>query len=129
MLSSSIFFLRRFRRDRRAAVLVWFALTLPIILGMFALSLDLGRLETMNTQLKYMADAAALAAANKLDGTENAIVNANAAAAALANQARFADSGGTIKDLVYAASYSDLVKKNYIANEGVSADAKKAAYV
>ncbi|MFC5087754.1 TadE/TadG family type IV pilus assembly protein [Microvirga arabica] len=36
--------LHRFRFDQDGAVIVWFAITLPVVLGLFALSLDLGRL-------------------------------------------------------------------------------------
>src|SRR3954471_10742216 len=91
MLNSLGVLLRRGIRDDRAFVMVWFAIVLPVMLALFALSLDLGRATTMNTELKIMADAAALAAAKALDGTENAITNANAAAAALVNSSKFAD--------------------------------------
>lgn len=121
-------FLRRFVRDERAAIIIWFALTLPVVLGIFALSFDLARLTSMNTELQDMADAAALAAANALDGTEDAIVKANAAAARVINNSKFADSGVSILDLVYAQNYEDLVSGPYLS-EGSGSDAKKAYWV
>ncbi|WP_256369837.1 pilus assembly protein TadG-related protein [Microvirga sp. KLBC 81] len=122
--------MRRLARDERAAVIVWFAFTLPVILGMFALSLDLGRYTSMHTELKDMADAAALAAANALDGTDTAIQKADAAAAAVVNNSKFADSwgDGARISLVYASSYDNLGAGNYLA-KGVAADEKKAAWV
>lgn len=121
---------RRFRKDNRGAVIVWFAITLPVILGMFALSLDLGRYKNMHSELKDMADAAALAAANALDGTEEAIEKANAAAAEVINNSKFVDSWGDGPqiDLIYAENWEDLNGGSLLL-EGVGPEAKKAAWV
>src|SRR4051812_30122227 len=103
---------KRAVEDDSGAVLVWFALTIPVIIGMFALSLDLGRLTTMDTELKSVADAAALAAAIQLDGKADSISRANAAAFQVVNGAKFAQSyaggGGPLIDLVYSETRQGL---------------------
>src|SRR5215213_5778873 len=113
-------------RDDRGAVLVWFAITLPVILGAFALSLDLGRLGGLGTELQDIADAAALAAANKLDGTGQAITNADAAAFAVANNSKFAESwtGNQISEIRYAENWEDLNSGPYL-DKSSEDDAKK----
>src|SRR5688572_16139909 len=92
-------------RNADGAVLVWFALTLPVILGVAALSIDLGRQGHMHTELKWVADAAALAAAKHLDGKDDSIARANAGAQAVINSSKFADSLAGQLTLVYADSY------------------------
>ncbi|WP_262272219.1 TadE/TadG family type IV pilus assembly protein [Microvirga yunnanensis] len=114
---------RRFRRSERGAIIVWFALTLPVVVGLFALSLDLGRFMNLETELKGIADAAALAAAKELDGQDDSIHRANKAAAAVLNSAQFADAvsgDSNILRLVYTANYADLAS-------GVSLDPDNAA--
>ncbi len=122
---------RRFQKDDRGAIIVWFAITLPVVLGMFALSLDLGRYMEMHTELKNIADAASLAAAKALDNSDTAIQKADAAAAAVINNSKFADSwagGGATVTLVYAADYASLAKGAYLA-KGVASDERKATFV
>ncbi len=51
------------RKPRRAAVLVLFALLLPVLLGMMAFAIDLGYLVLTRTQLQCAADSAAMAGA------------------------------------------------------------------
>ncbi|KQP53666.1 pilus assembly protein TadG-related protein [Methylobacterium sp. Leaf108] len=81
--------LRRFGRDERGFVLVFAAVLIPALLGFVGLAVDGARLMTLDTQLAAVADAAALAAANRLDRTDGAISAARAAAEALANGAAF----------------------------------------
>ncbi len=59
--------LRSLVRDVRGAVAVYVAIVSPALLGIGALSIDLGRLMTVNTELQSAADAAALAGAAAKD--------------------------------------------------------------
>jgi Flp pilus assembly protein TadG len=56
------------------------ALAAAVVLGVGGLTLDLGRLVTLNTEMQKFADAAALRAAAELDGRAGAIARATTAA-------------------------------------------------
>ena len=60
--------LRRLKRDERGAVLVYFTVGSVILMGVLALSTDLGRLFTLGTELQHHADAACIAGVVELDG-------------------------------------------------------------
>ncbi|HSD34299.1 MAG TPA: pilus assembly protein TadG-related protein, partial [Alphaproteobacteria bacterium] len=62
------------------AVAIWVAGTLAMMIGIIALSFDLGRSATTDTELKWAADAAALAGARQLDGLDGARDRARLAA-------------------------------------------------
>ena len=83
--------LRRFRRDERGAIVIIVALALVVILGFAALSFDLGRTASTQSELQSYADNLALAAAGELDGDTNARQRARDAAAQIA--ADYADNG------------------------------------
>ncbi|WP_046863570.1 pilus assembly protein TadG-related protein [Microvirga massiliensis] len=119
---------RKFLKDDGGAVLIWATLTVPVILGIYALSTDLGRLGGMHTELQDMADAAALAAAAQLDGKADSIVRANAEAAKVVNSSKFANSGGSLFDLVYTENYAELKAGPYLP-EGEGPEAAKAGWV
>ena len=55
--------LRSLIRDVEGAIVIYIALIAPVLIGVGALTLDLGRLITLNTELQSAADAASLAAA------------------------------------------------------------------
>lgn len=78
---------RRVARDEAGFVLVFLAVAIPAILGMIGLALDGVRFMSLDTELANAADAAALAAANRLDRSARAIPQAREAARALAGQA------------------------------------------
>ncbi len=59
--------LRSLARHVRGTVAVYVAITAPVLLGIGALTIDLGRLMTVNTHLQSAADAAAMAGAASLD--------------------------------------------------------------
>ncbi len=59
--------LRSLWRDRRGAVTIYVVISMPMLLGIGALSIDLGRLMSVNTELQSAADAAAMAGAAELD--------------------------------------------------------------
>lgn len=69
----------RMQSDERGYVMVFFSLVLVPVLGITALVVDITRHQTMHTQLQSIVDAAALAGAQKLDGTEDAIDQATTA--------------------------------------------------
>lgn len=62
-----------------------FALFVTVILGVGSLTIDLGYARTVQQQLQYVADAAALGAARSLDGTAAGIANARGQARRVAS--------------------------------------------
>jgi hypothetical protein len=69
------------RTHQRGAVLVLYAFTLVVILGFVGLVLDLGLVYFRKVQLQGAADAIALAAAQRLNGTADGVTAAVTAAA------------------------------------------------
>jgi len=76
ILSNAATWIRGFLADERGSVLPIVGLCLLAILGVAALAIDLGYQQALQTQLEATADAAALAAANKLPDQEKAITAA-----------------------------------------------------
>ena len=70
----------RFLRREDGSLLVFFMVSTVTILGILALSFDLGRRASTQTDMQSFVDNVVLAAAGELNGTPNAIVNATAAA-------------------------------------------------
>lgn len=66
--------------DESGAVAIWVAGSIAVMIGIAALSLDLGRIATADTELKWASDAAALAGAPQLDGLAGARDRARLAA-------------------------------------------------
>lgn len=78
-------------RKQRGAILILAAIIIPILIGMTALALDIGRLISVRSEMQNAADAAALAAAAELDGTSGALDRARSAARELLeHDSRFA---------------------------------------
>ncbi len=69
----------------RGALVIAFALALPVILGGLALAVDMGHSYSVKTELQAAADAAALAAAQELKLDDNGDVTAAAEAGAAGN--------------------------------------------
>ncbi len=89
--------IRSLWRDRRGAAAIYVAISAPVLLGIGALSIDLGRLMSVNTELQSAADAAAMAGAAELDQTTGARDRARATAAgAVANLQTFATGGADV---------------------------------
>ena len=87
--------LEQFSRDEGGYAMIMTAVLLVPMLGITGLVVDLSRQQNTHSGLQSIVDAAALAGARQLDGTEWAIENATAAATAyLTAQPRFAD--GTV---------------------------------
>ena len=72
--------LRSWLREERGAVAVYLALGTIFLFPMIAIAIDATSYYKLNTELKQAADAAALAAATKLDWTDEGLVAAEAAA-------------------------------------------------
>lgn len=75
-------------------MLAWVAVTVPVLLGLGVLAIDVSRLYSLQTQLQNAADAAALAAAAELDGRASAITRAETALANLAENEQIFGVGG-----------------------------------
>lgn len=74
----------RSNEKRRGAIIVLAAVLTVVLLGFVALSVDVGNIELTRTQLQTAADAAALAGAMELSGTDPPdVVRANVRSAAL----------------------------------------------
>ncbi|WP_347312270.1 pilus assembly protein TadG-related protein [Defluviimonas sp. SAOS-178_SWC] len=69
-----------FAKDEDGAILVFWAMALAVVLGMVALSFDIGRVAATQSELQAYADHVALAAAGELDGRPDSIIRARNAA-------------------------------------------------
>ncbi len=107
---------RRFFGDESGSLLVFFVVSIVAVLGIVALSFDMGRRASTQTDMQSFADNVALAAAGELDGRADSITRATAAAQQVivaATEALKAGASGTnaaptfnpASDLVF---YSDL---------------------
>ena len=100
--------LRSLVQDTRGAVAIYIAIVAPMLLGIGALTIDLGRLMTLNTELQAAADAAALAGARELDRFPGSIDRASAAAVgAVSNLQTFATDGGGKQIVVDSTTCGD----------------------
>jgi Flp pilus assembly protein TadG len=79
----------KFSKDQRGAVGIMFAILIFVLFGFIALALDLSLLYNRKVELQALADAAALAAANRLVGTNAGVQNALSAAATEASNFRY----------------------------------------
>jgi len=100
--------LSRLDKDEHGTILVQFTVYLVAIFGFIGLALDGGRYLLLHNSLQDLADAAALAGAAKLDGTNGATTLATAAAQAMANNnpPRWYDLGGS--PTITTSFYSSL---------------------
>lgn len=93
-----------FAADTRGAILVFWALALVMFLGLIAWGFDIGRLAATQSELQSFADQVALAAAGELDGRDDAITRATAAAASLISDTQ--TFGGGTRALGGSADYA-----------------------
>jgi Flp pilus assembly protein TadG len=84
-----------FLAAEQGAILVLWGVAFVVIFGFVALSFDLGRVSTVQTELQSYADNVALAAAGELDGRADAITRATAAAANLISDSETFGNGDT----------------------------------
>lgn len=116
-------FLRKLAWDEAGFVLVFYAICIPVLLGLIGLVIDGGRLLNLDAQTAAFSDAAALAAAARLDRSPGAIPAARAAALSLQNRPRFAETGGDRLALRFAAQLSDLSNPAYSLPDWAGAEA------
>ena len=126
------FRLGAFARAEDGSVLVLWALFLAVALGFLALSFDLGRVASTQSELQSFADQVALASAGELDGRPDAITRATAAAAGLISDSQTYATGST--RLSGAGDYtltflSTLPTDDRAAATAVTTDARQARYV
>jgi Flp pilus assembly protein TadG len=124
----------RLLRDQTGQVMIYFVILLPVMLGLIGLSLEGGRLLMLNSQLQDLADAAALAGAKELDGTDDAIDRAtNAAENILSNDTWWSNvilAGVQIVDPpVFYSALKGAPSDNPAAADVVTTVAKEAAYI
>ncbi|WP_170421754.1 pilus assembly protein TadG-related protein [Ruegeria arenilitoris] len=99
-----MFLPRKFAKDEEGTILVFVGICMVVIMGMAALTFDLGRLASTQTDLQAYTDHVALAAAGELDGNADAITRANAAAEGMIEDSQFFAEGS--RDLGSAADFS-----------------------
>ena len=83
---------------QRGALIVMFALTLVVMLGFTGLALDLAQVYNRKTELQNLADGAALAAANALDGSVAGLARAQLQAQTAAAGRKYAYSAAVAWD-------------------------------
>lgn len=83
-------------RAEGGSIAIMTAVVLVMMVGMFGFALDLSRAYNRKMELQMVADIAALAAANALDGTPAGIENAVSAAASAAGAFRIAYRRGAV---------------------------------
>lgn len=123
--------LRARMRGEEGAVLVFWAIALAVVLGMIGLAFDFGRIATTQSELQSYADHVALAAAGELDGNDDAITRAQAAAANLIADTQTFGSGSQALGggTDYALSfYASLPANDTTAMTGPTADPHAAIY-
>ncbi|TGD45339.1 hypothetical protein EEB11_01950 [Pseudotabrizicola sediminis] len=84
----------RLAREEDGAILLFWAFALTAVLGMVAISFDIGRVASTQSELHSYADHVALAAAGELDGKTDSITRAQGAAAALISDSQTFGLGG-----------------------------------
>lgn len=85
---------RRGRDPEAGSVLVFWGVAIVVLLGMVALSFDVGRISATQSELQSYADNLAVAAAAELDGEDDSIDRAIAAAATLITDSQTFGAGG-----------------------------------
>ena len=124
--------LGRFAKSEDGAVLVLWALFLAVALGFLALSFDLGRVASTQSELQSFADQVALASAGELDGRTDAITRATAAAAGLiSDRQTYADGANALGGAgSYTLSYlSALPASDSTGATATTTDGRLARYV
>jgi hypothetical protein len=124
--------LAAFAAAEDGAVLVLWGLFLAVALGFLALSFDLGRVASTQSELQSYADQVALAAAGELDGRPDAITRATAAASGLIRDRQTYADGANI--LAGAGNYTLTFLRTLPANDRTVAtastnDGRLARYV
>ncbi|MEQ6249955.1 pilus assembly protein TadG-related protein [Sulfitobacter sp. HNIBRBA3233] len=83
----------KYRQNDDGSMMVLWAVSLVVFLGLLGMIFDIGRLGTTQAELQSYADSAALAAAAELDGAPDALTRAQGAANALITDTQTFASG------------------------------------
>ncbi|GHF58957.1 pilus assembly protein TadG-related protein [Seohaeicola zhoushanensis] len=121
----------RFLRDEAGALLVFWGVSFVMLLGIVALSFDLGRLGITRSDLQSFADSVALAAAGELDGNDDAITRATAAAANLISDRQTFGNGDRLlqgADDYTLTFLSTLPASDTAAATATTTDPRRAVY-
>jgi Flp pilus assembly protein TadG len=124
--------MREFLTDARGTILVFWAFSLVALLGLVALSFDIGRIASTHAQLQSFADHVALAAAGELDGNSDAITRATDAADKMISASQtFGDGSHTLSGSndFSIAFYATLPADDTAPLGSSTADPVKAQYV
>ncbi len=124
-------FTERFRKSESGAVLVFWGVSFAVLFGIVALSFDLGRMAITQTELQSFADSVALAAAGELDGNDDFIIRAQAAAENLIADRKTFGSGDAV--LQGSADYTltfltSLPSSDLAATTATTVDPRAAVY-
>jgi Flp pilus assembly protein TadG len=124
-------FTEQLRRDEQGTILVLWAVCLGVILGIVALSFDLGRASITRSELQSFADNVALAAAGELDAENDSIARATAAAQLIADTHSFGNTDRALQgDQDYTLTFfTELPDLDTGAMTNTTTDPEEAAYV
>ncbi len=122
-----------FAKAEDGSVLILWALFLAVALGFLALSFDLGRVASTQSELQSFADQVALAAAGELDGRPDAITRATAAAEGLISDSQTYAVGTTVLSGAgsYTLSFLSTLPptSDRVADTAVTTNGRLARYV
>lgn len=127
----SVAHIKAFAKDEHGTILVFWAMSLAVMLGFVALSFDFGRIASTKSELQAFADHVALAAAGELDGQDDAITRAQAAAADMITDRQTFGAGGQTLDVIdYTLTFlSALPDDDTEALTDITTDPVDALYV
>jgi hypothetical protein len=118
-------------RNEAGGILVFWAITLGVILGFVALSFDLGRASVTRSELQSFADSVALAAAGELDGDDDSIERAAAAANLIVDTQSFGNTDRTLGgEVSYTLTFfASLPDDDQTLMSDSTSDPQEAAFV
>lgn len=123
--------IKRLARDEAGTILVFWGIALGVVLGIVALSFDLGRASITRSELQSFADSVALAAAGELDGNSDAIDRASEAANLIVDSQRFGSTGNTLSgEASYTLTFhATLPSSDTATMTAATTDPAQAAFV
>lgn len=100
--------LSQFGRAQTGAVAIYAALLMTLVLALGVLSIDVGRMVILTTQLQNAAAAAALAGATQLDGSSGSRARASSIATTAATRTSAITSSATAFSIASTTFYSSI---------------------
>jgi Flp pilus assembly protein TadG len=123
--------IKRIWHDESGGILVLWMVCLTLVLGIVAMSFDVGRIASTQTELQSFADNVALAAAGELDGNNDAITRATAAAAnMIADSQTFGSGSQALNNTDFTLDFYKSLPGNDQASltAGITTVARDAIY-